>query len=192
MEKKRWTNSIGGGKAMIGALTLSLALIVGCVTTRMYTGEALPKEEIAVIYGSRPLPDLFSHKGVGVRFLMVDDQVVKQAAKDKARYQRIEVMPGRHKMLIETYGFGSYPNIIFDLFPPVPYEQILEQQEFELNAEAGHEYKIKAKKWWKPGGFIVIEDCTTGDEISRSPLTMIFRKGPWYWPNYSPVVESVS
>jgi len=57
--------------------------------------------------------------------------------------QKVEVLPGQHKMVVEIYWAKTYPGFLFYAL----YEEgVLEYQEFELNGEAGHEYKIVAKK----------------------------------------------
>jgi len=152
---------------LICAVLILVILSSGCATTRMYTGEALPKEKIAVITGSHNQRFL-SSKGVDVSIVSVNEEWLKKPY--QGRFQRIEVIPGGHEILAAIYGIQCYYNGLWGWCNTI----LLQQPELELNVQAGHEYKIKVENWWKPGGFIVIVDTNTGEVILRNPLGSIF------------------
>ena len=166
-------------KSIIQELSILAALILfapisGCVTTRMYTGQTLPREQTAVIRGSLSQRLDFSHKAVGVKIIRVDGKQAKKPVM-AGTFQRVEVLPGHHKMVVEIYWAEAV--IYYGLFGAVPGEYsegVLDYQELELNVAAEHEYKVVAKKWWRPDAFIVVLDADSGEEVFRYPMRRTF------------------
>jgi hypothetical protein len=160
-------------KSIIEGLSILVALILvilasGCATTRMYTGEALPKEKIAVIRGSNNQRFLRTIVFT-VTIVSVNEERLKNPA--KGRSQRIEIIPRVHEILVDMertqcHGGGFLWPSCNNFF--------LKQQRLELNVQAGHEYKIQLENWWTPDGFIIAVDTNTAEVILRNPLGAIF------------------
>ena len=168
MKKKSWAKSVCGGKMIFVAL--SVALTVGCATTtRMYTGEALPKEKIAVIGGSDNVRFWGGRSGRSYRVTIVSVNEERLKSPVKGRSQRIHVIPGAHKILVDIEGIQCQYVWLW----PSCYDFFLLQQKLELNVQAGHEYKIQLENWWAPDGFILVVDTNTGEVILRNPLGAI-------------------
>jgi len=137
----------------ICAALIFVVVTSGCAigpTIRTYSGDKLQKSEVAVIKGWWWF--VFLGYG-GFDIYSVDDEVL--------RATNVEVLPGWHKLVIRDYSFifcCAYPGA-HDRYAMVG----------DLNFEAGHKYKIKAKSLFKDDYYIV--DVTTGAIIYE-----------WYWP----------
>jgi hypothetical protein len=116
----------------IFVVLILLILTSGCATSgmRMYTGEELPKEQVAVIEGTtRFLYLVFGYICVSVKISQVDDKVPFHPV------HKCEVLPGLHTVAVTVFREGGF---LLD------FEPISRSISLEFNAEAGHHYKIKA------------------------------------------------
>ncbi len=124
---------------------------------RMYTGEALPKEQIAVIKGTSK--EYFFRGRVGVYIISVDEELRKGPS-----FNRVEVMPGLHKVVVGVNVVSGWGNI-----------DVLGNYSLEFNAEAGHEYKIITRDHWKEDAFIALIDTNSDTVVSKK------RINKWHW-----------
>jgi len=114
------------------AVLIFVILTSGCATTvtRMYKGEELPKQEIAVIKeSSRSFPK------IQVYICSVDEELLESPL---IGLLKVQVMPGFHKVVVRTHMTVYHPSGIrlFD-------QRFLYYNILEFTAEAGHQYKIK-------------------------------------------------
>lgn len=151
-------------------------LTFGCATARMYQGEKLPKEQIAIIKVSRShyvyFPPTFM--GIsGIDVLAIDNETIQSRVPklipDYAYGRlvtRIEVLPGFHTLYVvarKEVAAGSY-------FGPLQLYEGNQGLLLLLNAEAGHEYKIKIPYWWKKGSLIRVVDAGSGEMVASETI----------------------
>jgi hypothetical protein len=168
------------GESAIQELSIFVALILviltsGCAT-RMYQGGQLPKEQVAIIKGEVK-PCFFRWSVVGVDSVVIS-YVDKKLVKYATGHMRVEVMPGSHKVLVEIKSESS------NAFGHI--ERVLGRLDLEFNAEAGHEYKIKAMDIWKPRPFIVVIDNNTDTVILKKRFTRLGERGDHLWAWFKP------
>ena len=145
-------------------LLLLTLLNCACAPARMYVGDELPKEKIAIIKASGSHP-FYSNRSVHVYIVAVDDK--------KSRGSRaIEILPGFHKvtlLIVALHLAGMGPdieNIIDPVGPSFDFRYTL-----EFNAEAGHEYRIRPVDIWKKkNSFLMIVDTLSGKEVLRERI----------------------
>ena len=125
-------------KSIIERLSIFMALIFviltsGCATTvtRMYKGEELPIQEIAVItQSSKRFPM------VEVHICSVDEELLESPLLGSLK---VEVMPGFHKVVVSIHWAERPLGDFYGLFR----QDFLYFCILEFTAEAGHQYKIK-------------------------------------------------
>jgi hypothetical protein len=162
---------------IIQGLPIFVALILviltsGCATARMYQGEKLPKEQIAIIKVSRSHYVYFPPTFIGISgidVLAIDNESIQsRAPKLIPDYTyvrlatRIEVLSGFHTVYIvarKEVGAGSY-------FGPVDLYKGYQGLSLLFYAEAGHEYRIKVPYWWKKGSLIRIVDVGSEEVVA--------------------------
>jgi len=142
--------SIIQGFPICVAFLIFVVLTSGCAigpTIRTYSGDKLPKSEVAVIKGGWVF-DLLGYGGLDIDSV---DGVDLRATK-------VEVLPGWHKLIIRRYSFSFVPPM------GAPGDLV----EAAVNFEAGHQYKIR---YWYYKGILIkgvkIIDVTTGALISK-------------------------
>ena len=136
-------------------------LISGCATatTRMYTGEALPKEKIAVIKGNkRFLFVVFAYVQSGVRIREVDGRLLLPPT------EKCEVLPGLHDVVVEAYSKGGMGTFL--LTPFSSYFRV----SFKFNTEAGHQYRIKVPSLTYKGALVKVKDTKSGEIVGSQPI----------------------
>ncbi len=143
------------------ALTLVI-LTYGCATTpkRMYTGEVLPKDRVAIIEGSTNLLFIYFFSGVWSR----KTTVLISEVDDKALFdlpKKCEVLPGLHNVVVEVERFwdeGSmYSSKSWYILRTVP---------LKFNAIAGHKYRIKVEK----GKYLLALDIRSSEVVAKKPI----------------------
>jgi hypothetical protein len=122
----------------------------------MYTGEALPKEKIAVIKGGTKFLYLgFVFVETGTRILEVDGKALLPPTK------KCEVLPGLHTIVVEPYHeatwFVSYSG---------GGSEIIGWVFLKFNTEAGHQYKIEVPYGWKRGTLVNVIDIKSGEVVA--------------------------
>jgi hypothetical protein len=150
--------------------------IFGCATARMYQGEKLPKEQIAIIKVSRSHYVYFPPTFIGISgidVLAIDNESIQSRAPKLipdytyARLAtRIEVLPGFHTVHVvarKEVAVGGY-------FGPLQLYDGHQVLRLLFNAEAGHEYRIKVPYWWKRGSLIRIVDVGSEEVIGSETI----------------------
>lgn len=162
-------------KSKFYILMFSLAMFAfGCATPRMYEGPKLPKEQVAIMKVCRSHwlyfpPTFFGISGIDVLF--IDNEVIKSPVpKLIPNYgrlaTRIEVLPGFHTLHVvarKEVAAGSY-------FGPMRLYERYQGLNLSLNAEAGHDYKIKVSYWWKKGSLIRVVDVGSGEVVASETI----------------------
>jgi len=151
-------------KSIIERLSIFMALILviltsGCATTvtRMYKGDELPIQEIAVItQSSKRFPM------VEVHICSVYEELLESPL---AGSLKVEVMPGFHKVVVSIHWAERDFWDLSGLFT----QHFLYFCILEFTAEAGHQYKIKARDLWgKSCPSIAFVDIQSGAVIANS------------------------
>jgi hypothetical protein len=155
---------------------LVATLIFGCATAKMYQGEKLPNEQIAIIKVSRSHYVYFPPTFIGISgidVLAIDNERIQSRAPklipDYAYGRlatRIEVLPGSHTVYVvarKEVGAGSY-------FGPVQLYNGYQGLRLLFNTEAGREYKIKVPYWWKKGSLIRVVDVGSGEVVASETI----------------------
>lgn len=148
----------------ICVVLIFVALTCGCATTakRMYTGEALPKEQVAIIEGSTSTQLIYFIIGFWKRHTTVlirevDDKV------PSSFIHKCEVLPGLHNVVVEveqTVEAGLF-------FPAAgPSSQARRTVPLQFNTIAGHEYRIKIDK----GISLVAVNNHSGEVVANKPI----------------------
>jgi hypothetical protein len=153
-------------KPVIEGLSIFVALILvilpsGCATSgmRMYTGEALPKEQVAVIKGSTKFLYLgLAYVVTGARILEADGKALLHPTKT------CEVLPGLHSLVVEPYRWLDV------LFLPNPGGETCGWVFLKFNTEAGHQYKIEVPYWWKRGTLVNVIDTKSGEIVATQSI----------------------
>jgi hypothetical protein len=147
-------NSIVQGFSIFAALILAI-LTSGCATTRMYTGEALPKEKIAVIKGDTKFLYLgFVFVETGTRILEVDGKALLYPTK------KCEVLAGLHSIVVEPYHEGFFAGT----FKTCGWVFL------KFNTEAGHQYKIEVPYGWKRGTLVNVIDTKSREVVASQSI----------------------
>ncbi len=154
----------------ICAVLIFVILISGCATTtiatRMYSGDALQKEQVVTIEGKDTMeirPGRFSSpycKSHG-RILDVDGQHLSPTKK-------CEVLPGLHNVVIQVEYQGDNGGIILSRIEGNTLVSL------QFNAEAGHQYRISMRYWqywqpWKAGLHVLVVDAKSGKLVATYP-----------------------
>ena len=154
-------------KSNIQAISICVVLIFviltsGCATTpkRMYTGEALPKDQVSIIEGNKTFFFIYfilgywSHRTT-VLFREIDGKVVSD------RTKQCEVLPGLHNVVVEVERMVKddtyYGSKTFHVFRTVP---------LQFNAIAGQKYQIKIEK----GKYLLAVDTHSGEVVAKTPV----------------------
>lgn len=140
----------------ICAALILVFLTSGCATKRMYVGQELPKEQTAVIRGSRNLHPFFRPErgALIVKILCVNEEPIIFPTLSLEYWQTVEVKPGLYRVVVESSLMKCG-----DLFTfPSCSTHSLKNHWLDLNVEAGREYRIGAKDWWKTSNYIVVEE----------------------------------
>jgi hypothetical protein len=85
---------------------LAAAAAAGCAATRAYEGAARPASELAVIEGA---PSFSAGLPLAPVLRKVDEQVVGVG------YTRVEVLPGRHHVLVDCVMSATHTTTRFEL-----------------------------------------------------------------------------
>jgi hypothetical protein len=158
-------------KSIIQGFSIFLALILfiltsGCATTatRMYTGDALPKEQVAIIAGRDtflflPLP-IFWVSGSSVEIREVDGKPLFRPTR------KCEVLPGLHNLVVQAY----YTRLTIFFNVPVDSEAS-RSGSLQFNTEAGHQYKIKVRyrNWQIPAFRVNVIDTKSAEIVGSYP-----------------------
>jgi|GEM_PF-3355676 len=146
-------------------LLLVAMFISGCATPRMYEGEKLPNEQVAIIKQSNnviPLLLLFMFSGTEIN--EVNNTRINREM--FFRTSKVEVLPGLQKVAViinkSVVGFTYWGD-----------GTIYKDKKFvslEFNAEAGHEYEIKAPFWWKKSSMVKVVDIPSGFVVASQPI----------------------
>ncbi len=143
------------------ALTL-VVLTYGCSTTpkRMYAGEALPKEQVATIEGSKNLKFIYfiygywSHRKT-VLIREVDGKPLLELT------NKCEVLPGLHNVVVEVERSEKASSIYggkhFHVIRKVP---------LQFNVIAGHKYRIKIEK----DKYLMAVNTHSGEVVAKNPI----------------------
>jgi hypothetical protein len=115
----------------------------------MYLGDELPKSGGAVLRGC-----YHSTFGLCVCFASF---YIWSVDKHTAQTGAVELLAGSHHVTIREYSY-------FMVVPGVSADRT-KYYEFELNSEAGHEYKIK-----KQGPLLTIVDTQSDAVVASTPL----------------------
>lgn len=146
---------VNQGLSTFVALILVI-LTSGCATSamRVYTGEVLPKEQVAVIEGTtRFLYLVFGYIYVSVKISQVDDKVPFHPV------HKCEVLPGLHTVVVKVSREGAF---LLD------FEPISRSISFEFNAKTGHHYKIKAG--YAASTVVNVIDIESGEIVASQPI----------------------
>jgi hypothetical protein len=158
-------------KSIIQGFSICAALIFviltsGCATTRMYKGEELSKQEIAVIKGSQK--NYFGYY-VSVDIYRVDDGEERKLSSVpilRRLESEVEVMPGFHKVFVMVMVWGA------DM-PPLGWN-FTDSYRLEFTAEAGHKYKIKAVDIKGRNPYLTIVGIQSGAVVAKEPINRYF------------------
>ncbi len=141
------------------SILLVVILIFGCATTtpvKIYQGEKLPKEQVAIITAISHDKNISSFPGLHVGsaytwILAIDGTRLDDSFWHDLGQKSVEVLPGWHKILLR------FKREVYLFFGRVHREVC-----FEFSAEAGHEYYILPdSKGLKPGRSLFVLDGTT-------------------------------
>jgi hypothetical protein len=162
-------------------IILWLALLTsGCVTMRMYEGEQLPKEQIAIIKGSL--------KYYAYAYLYVN---LKEVDGIQSRFEgptssAVEVLPGWHEIVVSVtrkIGSGGQYSIIADAVPPPS-----DYYTLSFYAMPGQKYKVKSSFWRTKNALVTVVNTHSGEIVASQPrksfqLSYISRNWGWYKPD---------
>lgn len=132
----------------------------------MYEGEKLPKEQVAIIKQSKsmiPLLLLFVFSGTEINKVN-DTRIHREIFSQKSK---VEVLPGLQKTAVIVdksvvgFTYGGDGTIYKDK----------KFVSLEFNAEAGHEYEIKAPFWWKKSSMVTVVDIPSGHVVASQSIT---------------------
>lgn len=142
--------------------------VFGCATSRMYEGPKLPEEQVASIKVSRSHWLYFPPTFLGVSGIDVLRTESKRTNPLVNRLiTRIEVLPGSHKLFIlvrkEVWAGSNW-------IGPVQLYENHKCLYLDLDAEAGHKYKIKVPYWWKKGSLIRVVDVSSGELVTSETI----------------------
>jgi len=125
----------------------------------MYTGDELPKEQVAIIEGRDtflfiPLPILWASRSA-VEILEVDGKPLSRPTK------KCEVLPGLHNVGVQAYYIRFS---VADL-------EASRSGSLQFNAEAGHQYKINVRyrNWQIPAFRVNVIDTKSGEIVASYP-----------------------
>jgi len=155
-------------KPTVERLSIFVALILvvltyGCATTakRMYTGEALPKEQVAIIEGSTNRQLIYFiigswHRHTDVLISAVDDKVAS------SYIYKCEVLPGSHNVVVhvtltEMTGVLYSESVSKNFWRTVP---------LAFNTIAGHKYRIEIEK----AIYLLALDTNSGEVVAKKPI----------------------
>jgi hypothetical protein len=158
-------------------IILWLALLTsGCVTTRMYEGEQLPNEQIAIIKGSLKYY-VYAHLEV---YLKEVDGI--QCRGVGVLTSSVEVLPGRHEIIVGVKrrigGGNAFDLAIQDLTTPHDYYAL------SFYAMPGHKYKAKSSFWKTKNGLVTVVDTHSGEIMASQPRKRFqpsYISGNWGW-----------
>lgn len=137
--------------------------VFGCATTRMYEGPKLPEEQVARIKVSRSHWLYFPPTFVGVSGIdVLGTESQKTNPLVNRMITRIEVLPGSHKLFVlvrkEVWTGSNWTG-------PIQLYEAYQSLCLDLNAEAGHTYRIKVPYWWKKGSLVRVIDIGTRELV---------------------------
>jgi len=153
-------------KFVIQGLSLCVGLILviltsGCATTpRMYTGEALPKERVAIVKGSTNLQLIYFIIGSWSRHT----SVLIREVDDKVPYSfvdKCEVLPGLHNVVVEVEQTDETSVLYADSS-----SHVRRTVSLEFNTIAGHKYQIKIEK----GIYLLAVDTHSREVVAKNPI----------------------
>jgi hypothetical protein len=144
-------------------ILLVVFLIFGCATTtpvKMYQGEKLPNEQVAIIVANSHDASVFLNYGyvgsVSIGILAIDGKRIDDSFWHDLGRKGVEVLPGLHEILVR------FKRDVFFFFGRVDREVC-----FEFNAEAGHKYVLESdSKGWKIGRSLFFSDYRTGKIVA--------------------------
>lgn len=154
-------------RLLICSALIFVTLTSGCAAMRMYTGEALPKEQVAVIKGSSKT---YLYYNVMISIVSVDEELRTYPSANK-----VEVMPGFHKVVIMIWVYENRHNIFLQLAA----RSFTDYYAFEFTAESGQQYKIETVDFLSffrstvpvpRSSLIAVVDINSGSVVARQPI----------------------
>lgn len=179
-------------KSLIQEFSTFVALILfiltsGCVTTRMYEGEQLPKEQIAIIKGSLKYY-VYAYLEINIK------EVDGIPLMFKSSTSSVEVLPGWHETVVSVKRIIGGGNA-FDL---AIQDSIVPDDCYALSFYAMPEqkYKVKSSFWKTKNGLVTVVNTHSGEVVASQPRksfqpSYISISGNWAWYKHDAGIEQL-
>lgn len=148
-------------------------LVFGCSTSplvKMYSGDELPIEKIAIIKESdRYLYLLLIKLSATAVIVEVDGEKVEhfydKAFPNVPGVSGVKVIPGFHELLVLI---GKAPG--GGLVLVETYSIYLSFVRLSFYADAGHEYKLAVPLWWKKGSLVALINTSSDTQVASKTI----------------------